>query len=254
MIRRNVILPGGTSAWLLIAQIEHARVAFEIARDWGASPFVPLCPRTLLFKTILRHDNGWRRWERYPEIDPSTGCPLDFTEMPAQVAQEIWESSIDACSDIGPLAQYLTVAHFLHLRSRGDSAGTNIGGCFLTEFRFRSERWLQQWKWCDPESHTDQLALSALRYLQLFDAISLWLCCAEQTESRRFQDPDGQTIELLPTGSRRVIASPWPLTVADLRIDVTGRLVPVRDYQNAADLDSVTYREFSLDWQLVPQQ
>jgi len=254
MIRRNVILPGGSSAWLLIAQVEHGRVAFEVARLWGAVPFSSPHPKSLLLQTILRHDDGWRSWERRPEIDPRTGRPLAFTELPARLSQSIWKKSIDACADLGPLSQFLTATHFVHLRRRGDSANTTAGRRFLSEYRARAEQWLADWKLLDPASNTDQLAHSALRYLQLFDAISLWLCCSELSEPRIFRDPEGRTLELLPADSPRISASPWPLTESNLRIEVHGRVVPIRAYRDTADLESVERQQFSLEWHLVPQE
>jgi hypothetical protein len=38
MIRRNQTDDDGQAAWLLISQIEHARLSGEMAAAWGAAP------------------------------------------------------------------------------------------------------------------------------------------------------------------------------------------------------------------------
>ena len=253
MIRRNVILPGGSSAWLLIAQVEHARVAFELAQQWGEPPFSSPRPQDVLLPTILRHDDGWRPWEMQPDVDEQTGRPLAFTEMATEVSHDIWKRSIDACEDLGPLSQYLISAHFLHLRSQGDSAETEAGRGFLQEYQKRSARWLSEWIGLNATSHTEALAREALQYLQLFDAISLWLCCDRVTASRSFLDPEQRTVTMSADDSTCIVVSPWPFTNSRLPIEITGRVVPVRAYQDAADLAEVECREFSLRWSLVPK-
>jgi hypothetical protein len=96
MIRRN-----DGNDWLLIAQADHARLAADIARVWGNDdvPSLPLPDQ--LVAAIRDHDDGWREWEQSPEIDPATGGPRDFTEMPMSAATRIWSKSIfsSACGD-----------------------------------------------------------------------------------------------------------------------------------------------------------
>ena len=213
MIRRNLSLDGNSSAWLLIPQTEHARIAYELARNWGAPPLAAAEPATILPQTILRHDDGWQVWEQHMDVDPELGRPFSFTEMSADVAHAIWQRSIIACSDLGPLAQYLVATHFMHLRSGGDSSETNEAARFLRKFEPRTKQWLNQWQQMNPRSNTSEVAHRALGHLQLFDAMSLWFSCAERTEPREFDTPDGIAITLIPQDSVHVTARPWPLTV-----------------------------------------
>ena len=95
MIRRNVTTENGQPGWLLISQVEHARISGEFAESWIDSPtanvtFLPLINPEELLPAIYHHDDGWQDWEKSPEVDPQTGRPLAFTEMPLEVALEIW--------------------------------------------------------------------------------------------------------------------------------------------------------------------
>ena len=90
MIRRDA-----GNDWLLIAQAHHAHLAGELARQWGNRnvPGLPLSNE--LTRAVHDHDEGWYQWEQRPQVDPETGRPRDFTEMPMAVAAAIWSRSIE---------------------------------------------------------------------------------------------------------------------------------------------------------------
>ena len=93
MIRRDA-----ADDWLLISQVEHARLAADFARVWGNQrvPSLPLADP--LIRAVRDHDNGWWSWEQSPGIDPAAGWPRNFTEMPMTVATSIWTASIDSAA------------------------------------------------------------------------------------------------------------------------------------------------------------
>ena len=92
MIRRNC-----DSDWLLISQVDHARVAETLAAAWGNSDVPNLPEREELVPAIRDHDEGWLDWEQSPTVDEETGRPRNFTEMPMEVSTRIWEKSIAVC-------------------------------------------------------------------------------------------------------------------------------------------------------------
>ncbi len=89
MIRRDDIPPDDPPRWLLISQIEHARVSAELARYWGRAPLKAVEPSEIVLPTILRHDDGWQAWESRPAVN-GDGAPTSFTEMPPGDGNEIW--------------------------------------------------------------------------------------------------------------------------------------------------------------------
>jgi Fe2+ or Zn2+ uptake regulation protein len=54
------------------------------------------CPEQLV-PAIRDHDEGWRDWERLPDIEPETLWPRNFTEMPPEESARIWSHSIETC-------------------------------------------------------------------------------------------------------------------------------------------------------------
>ena len=93
MIRRD-----SGNDWLLISQVEHARLAGDLAAAWGNEQVPALPVADQLVRAVRDHDNGWWRWEQSPEIDPAAGWPRNFTEMPATTAAPIWSASIESAA------------------------------------------------------------------------------------------------------------------------------------------------------------
>ncbi|WP_166820358.1 DUF3891 family protein [Thalassoroseus pseudoceratinae] len=92
MIRREC-----DSDWLLISQIDHARLAESLAVAWGNAKVPRLPERANLIPAVRDHDEGWLDWEQAPTVDETIGRPLNFTEMPMAVSTRIWEKSIAIC-------------------------------------------------------------------------------------------------------------------------------------------------------------
>jgi Protein of unknown function (DUF3891) len=88
--------------WLLISQVDHARLAGVLAGAWNLGGGRMAALRDDLLQAVRQHDEGWAAWEASPTIDPETGRPRDFTEMPMAVASEIWNRSIAFCLEHHP--------------------------------------------------------------------------------------------------------------------------------------------------------
>ncbi|HEX6984505.1 MAG TPA: DUF3891 family protein, partial [Planctomycetaceae bacterium] len=95
MIRREA-----TDGWLLISQVDHARLAGDLAAAWGNDRVAGLPLAEWLVPAVRDHDEGWRIWEAAPTVTEE-GRPRQFTEMPAAEAAAIWAVSIDVCAS-GP--------------------------------------------------------------------------------------------------------------------------------------------------------
>ncbi|MEO0529320.1 MAG: DUF3891 family protein [Planctomycetota bacterium] len=276
MIRRDV--PWGAADpkhWLLISQVDHARLSFELAAAWGnASVPALVCPpddfehplaATLqaLLDAVDHHDDGWLSWRESPGIDPKTGRPYSFTEMPPADAQRIWTESIEACRAFGPFAGWLVAAHFSALQSKRDGDYPEWVA-WLEEVDRQRAGWLAEWLGRRSERHTQQLADRCLAWLQAFDWMSLWLCCRCPV-ARGGGDGEPLVIGDDETGwpevtfkpllrgdesERRVQVSPWPFAKSSLRLSVPGTLVPVKDYRSEPIIG--VGRAVRVSWRLVP--
>src|SRR6187200_2267627 len=109
MIRRELKLTDNSTIWLLVSQVEHARMSGELVRDWreAFSPDV--------VDAIAHHDDGWAAWEDEPKLDPARGAPYSFLEMPLAESLSIWDKSIAAARAFGPLGGWIVAGHFYNL-------------------------------------------------------------------------------------------------------------------------------------------
>lgn len=217
MIRRD-----DDDHWLLISQVDHAQVAAEIAAAWGNERIAGLPLPELLVTAIRHHDDGWREWARSPRVDPETGQPRNFTEMPMREATVLWSQSIAVCSGeadtpqksdetpgrLSPLAGLWVSRHFCWLAAKAiESRQDDIEDCRALQRFLDTQSELQtvlrRQAARDFESRgleLDGLIENGFRCLQFFDGLSLWLCCAQRSEPLDFEIPGGQTARVAEGG------------------------------------------------------
>jgi hypothetical protein len=259
MIRRSSS-KSGEERWILISQVEHARLSGVLADAWGAPPFAPLVPHDQMVAAIELHDDGWSAWEVAPKVDGQTGRPLDFTETPLTDSLSIWRDSIRAGADIGPLAAYMVSGHFAALLERFSARWTSdatlaaLANDFLVEQHDERERWLAMWQKTSGGIATSAEADRAVGWLQMFDFVSLWLCCAERSEPEQFAPPVGPRLTMRPAhGVYDLEVSPWPFCRPALELEALGRSVPVARYANPSDLVTAPAEAVTLHWLLRPE-
>lgn len=257
MIRRDWKSSAGKAHWLLISQVEHARISGDLCRRWSAVQELPADVREELIAAVFRHDDGWAEWECTPEVDPKTGRPREFTEMPLPESLAIWSRSIDQSTALGNLAPYVISGHFCalmrrftHWRDHGPEQVV-LGETFLSHQCSKQKDWLDRWLAGNPATRTMELAQQALSWLQLFDALSLWLCCAERKDPQEFEPPTGPKFILHPRSAERISVTPWPLEGASLSLELTGRAVPAMQYAHGEALKRLPGNTVKLSWELA---
>lgn len=80
-----LVRPDGDDA-LCIGQTSHAWISGQMARAWG-EPFEPYKEVCLAAE---QHDVGMAEWDIAPSLNPETGLPYSFTEMPISVHAALW--------------------------------------------------------------------------------------------------------------------------------------------------------------------
>ena len=244
MIRLDTLLPNGQPGWLLISQIEHARLSGALASEWGEPPYPAVAPRDELLPAIVRHDDGWSDWERRPQLD-SVGRPCNFHDMPVEDSLLIWRTSIERAAAMSPLGGATVAGHFLHLLRQAlvwKEHGTRAAAAthqWAAEFDALRQDWLDDWAASRPENRPD-VAATALAWLQFFDRLSLWFCMSKAAQPAEINTGGGMALWLSPQidddNTQTVLISPWPLRVAAFEISLCGCLVPARRYADAAEL------------------
>ncbi len=171
--------------WLILSQMEHARVAAELARVWCFGSSSTVGATDLLLSAVHDHDEGWRAWELAMQIDPKSGTPRQFTEMPMEVATEIWTKSIEFCAQKHPLPGLWVSSHFVYLGEQSlesreaDLSDVSAVQRFLTaQSRFQEQCRLEALQDVT-EREFDALSRFGFTFLRMFDSLSLWLCCAQ---------------------------------------------------------------------------
>lgn len=270
MIRREIKLNDDSLIWLLISQVEHARISGELVQNWR-DEFSPD-----VVEAIAHHDDGWAEWESEPKLNPAIGAPYSFLEMPLTESLEIWDRSIASARKFGPLAGYIVAGHFYNLLAESEHAKEPPAIAWLTAKRKFRTSWLDEWIRAD-RSHTLEYAKAAQQMLPTADLFSLWLCCDCPTEDNdqstlrgsamnlrtesllaqfQFMSPECNIFE---SGSRHrveelswiVPVEPFPFKTPPMSLRAKGVAVPVSQYGSLQEMISASW-DMELDWQLVP--
>jgi hypothetical protein len=261
MIRRDMRLADGSAGWMLISQVEHARVSAELAAqctvDLGAAS------RDEVLAAIRHHDDGWCAWEAAPRLD-ADGRPVAFVEIEPDEVVAIWTGSVDAAERVGPLAAWMVAGHFLRLaRRNADGAAAARFERWRLQMTARRDVWLADWRRVDPDRRTPELAEVALQWLWTFDEVSLWLCCSCLAGESIPCSPEPYVagrgtpveMELRPVGQdepvlARATATPWRFDAAAFDVTIAGRAVPAGRYRSSAELMAAAIPR-TLAWRLV---
>lgn len=246
MIRRD-----SGDNWLLISQVDHARIAGELAAAWEPADFEGV-PRDELLWAIAHHDDGWATWEECPRIEPGIGRPYDFTEMPMEQSTAIWTRSIARCArgegHAGVGASSLGGAwvsrHFCVLaeHARESRSGNRADVAAVEQFlaeqgAFRQSVDVPRGSGGGRSVGGEDAVETGYRWVRFFDRISLWLCCAERVQQWRVESPLNRSITFRPDGGLRVRCSPYPLSVPRLELPVSARVVRAARWESQEAFD-----------------
>lgn len=245
MIRRDA-----PDAWLLISQVEHARIAAEIAEAWGNDQTPPLPCRDELIAAVRHHDDGWTEWEAAPTRDPATGRPRNFLEMPLPDATTIWTRSIEAGGAVSPWCGLWVSRHFCRLAEQAHEHRAEVGDrTAASTFLEQQARRQFEWRGRLGTAHSPALEEAGFQWLRFFDLFSLWLCCAERSAPAVLAVPGVSPLQVVPRGPTCVEAHPCPLRSRLLKLTTTATTLPRREYDSDDDLrrlvDRGTPRELS---------
>jgi hypothetical protein len=254
MIRRDA-----GDDWLLISQVEHARIAAEVAEAWGNDQVAPLPSRELLIHAIRHHDDGWAEWEAAPTVNPETGEPRDFLEMPLADAAAIWTRSINLCACRSPWCGLWVSRHFCHLAEsarehRRDRIDREAASVFLTAQQELQSRWRERVGSAADRAVSGALERAGYEWLRWFDGFSLWLCCAERSRPETLPLPGGAAVSLTPRDAHHVTLEPSPFRGDSLQLTVSALRLGRQQFSSEHELQSAlnSRAHGELSWLLQP--
>lgn len=70
------------------------------------------------------------------------------------------------------------------------------------------------------------------RWLQFFDRLSLWLCCAERNLTEQMARPDDSGIHFTPLKSGEIAVEPYPFNNTELTVSVSARRIAAKSFES----------------------
>lgn len=248
MIRRNA-----DDDWLLISQIEHARIAAELAQAWRDPELTDFPRREELLSAIRHHDDGWAAWESAPTVNEA-GEPRDFTEMPMQVATTIWTRSIDACTSRSAFGGLWVSRHFCYLAERAsDSRQSSVDISAIDAFLANQAAMQNEWR--ERLGASSEVVPSieerGYHWLQVFDRISLWLCCDDRQDEWRLMLPSGNEVTFQPIRDRHVAVEAFPFS-DPVVLSVPAIRLPKQRLPDDESIAVGPLPRATIEWRLTP--
>jgi len=236
------LLPDGPSHWLAIGQASHGLLAWQIARHWGARPFLRPAPAAETLAAVLLHDAGWTAFDADPGVDAG-GRPRTFDRMPAGQHLAIWERSVAIAGAFSRYTGLLVAEHTLRLagrkleeaRAAGDGGTAALTGAFAARLEAEIERSRNELA-ADPR-YGQALAgrghAANGSILAACDALAVLLCAAMPgpfTLTPSVRRGEAVPVTVRREDPRTLRLRPWPLEGRGLTIHAEGRRIEVRPY------------------------
>ena len=223
---------------VVIAQPAHAWVSGQLARAWGNARFGEVAPWEEVCLGAEQHDTGWAEWEGAPTLNPRTGRPHSFIQLPTGVHVTLWSG---AAHKVLPQSRYAALLVSLHgtgLYARHDYTNdtpeeAQAARDFLADgHAFEAEllAGLRAEPAYSPHATPEAIARNR-RLVAVWDGLSLVLCHGLR-EPREFRDvptADGATtLTLAPAGDDPTTATvdPWPFRADAVTLVCEGRRLP----------------------------
>lgn len=218
---------------LAIGQQSHAWISGQLARAWGNERFGAVDPFEEVCLAAEQHDVGMAAWDLTAPLNPRTGLPQSFLEMPLGSHMVLWRLGPRRLETQSRYAALLTSMHATRLYERRDldrlpEGEANAVRGFLGEQREFQDRLLESLR-ADPATAaaaTPQAVARNSALVWTWDVLSLALCL----------DWTPQAIEAVPTpdGPVRVRLTPehglepWPFAAEAVAVHCEGRRLTAR--------------------------
>jgi hypothetical protein len=245
---------GDPARTIAIPQASHAWLAWQLAEHWGNRRFNRPLPRAEVLAAVMLHDSGWTDVDPEPGIDDS-GRPRTFDNMELETHLGVWRTSVSRTALNSRYAGLLVAQHFAEMAKvksadfldRGDMAAARLVESFRAEMDRYQTSWIEALG-SDPR-YQDCLQGSRRKsnaaILTLADRASVFLCGSlastfELTAPIAGGGYEAVTVTAVDRTHWRV--DPWPMQGDRVRLQVEGRLLPVRHFESAGALHTALRR------------
>lgn len=221
-------------AVLVITQPAHAWLSGQIARAWGNERFGSFEPHEELCLTAEQHDCGWHEWESAPTLDPGTGLPYRFDEMPLNQHLRVWPIGVQMMGGISRYSALLVCLHGLWLRNRNtepkEPAEREMVRRYVECQELARDNLIEELRRDSGYArHASDAAIGRNRALiSAWDWLSLGLCMRSGGEWVATEVPDARglcTLRITPVGDSGFAwrVDPWPFRAGSVELICQGR-------------------------------
>lgn len=220
---------------IAIAQPAHAWLSGQLARAWGNDAFGVVEPREEVCLGAEQHDVGHTAWEQSPTLNPQTGLPYSFLELPRQEHVRFWSGAARLVLPQGRYAALLVSLHGTGLYERFDAAKESPENVERVQNYLIQERAFQQELLASlradlhyQPSATEEAVTRNRRLLQIWDALSLALCIGGWQARSLSQVPTATgsttlTFRVHESDPSRILVAPWPFQREQVTLVCEGR-------------------------------
>jgi len=220
---------------IAITQPMHAWVAGQLARAWGNERFGDVEPWEEVCLGAEQHDVGHTVCELAPTLNPLTGLPYSFLEMPRQLHVQLWSQAARQVLPQGRYAALMVSLHGTRLYQRYDAANDLPENARAVQQYLEKERTFQEELLTSLRSDphyapyaTEEVVARNRQLVGIWDALSLAIC---------FGRTSPQSWELVPyvTGTTTLeltardddpttlFLTPWPFRRQTVTLVYEGR-------------------------------
>jgi Protein of unknown function (DUF3891) len=217
---------------LAIGQPAHARVSGQLAAAWGNERFGELSPREEVVLAASQHDIGMAGWDAEPELNPATGLPYGFIEMPLATHSDLWTRAPHLALAQSRYVALLVSMHGTALYGMRDIDALEPGDAARVRAYLDGQRALQAELRASLGAPADEVARNQ-RLIWTWDHLSLAVLLDwAPTTAREVPTADG-TADLTLTPDLRL--DPWPFTADSVDLSCDGRVVE-GTYESEAEM------------------
>jgi hypothetical protein len=190
-------------AVVCIGQPAHAWLSGQLARNWALDPVEP---REEVCLAADQHDVGMADWDAAPELNPETGLPYSFMQMPLETHLRLWTAAPQKVLAQSRYAATLVSMHGTALYEMRDLSRMSDEQAAAVERYLTGQRELQA-RLGDGLEHVRRNQ----RLIWIWDFLSLGLCLRWE----------GRSVEGITLGERTI--EPWPFRDEAVVLHTEGR-------------------------------
>jgi hypothetical protein len=199
-----VLLRPDGDATICIGQPAHAWLSGQLARAWHPRPE----PYEEVCLAAYQHDAGMADWDAEPELNPATGLPFSFMEMPLATHLRLWSHAPHRVLPQSRYAALLVSMHGTALYEMRDLDRMPAADADAVRHYLAAQRTLQQHLGAGIDNQERE---RNQRLIWIWDFLSLALCLDWEGRSVEGIEYTGTTFE------------PWPFLDESVTLRTEGR-------------------------------